>query len=116
MSPISVFIVEPDHENRVSLRRIFEDAGHFVVSASSGAEALMALEKMSVPPIMFLSSDAVMMSGESFLTSFRAHEQFAKVPVAQIKKDGDPALLGICASISLPFTAAAVLECLKHCF
>ena len=42
-SPATVLVVEDDEGNRLLVRRVLEDAGHFVVEADDGPTALRAL-------------------------------------------------------------------------
>lgn len=112
----TVLIVDTYHVSRTTLRKIFEEFGHFVVSATSGAEAILLLEKVSVPSIVLVSSDVMMMSGEHFLSGFSRYEQYSKVPAIQIKREeNDPELSAVCATIVPPFTPENVLAVLKHC-
>lgn len=111
----SVLIIDNNHETRVTLRRIFQDSGHFVISAETGAEAILMLESLSVPALVLVSTD-LLMNGESFLVSFRAFDRYAKIPAIQIKHSKDePDLDGVCGTVIKPFSESDVLATLKHC-
>ena len=114
MSSKSVFIVIPDHDIRVNLRRILETAGHFVVSAGSGGEAFLALENMSVPAIVFASSNVYMLGGEAFTTAFRAHEKYSKTPIVQVTPPNDK-ISEACLVLVSPFSDHQVIACLALC-
>jgi DNA-binding response OmpR family regulator len=71
----TVLVIEPDHETRVQIRRVLEDAGHFVVSATNGTDALALIEKISPPTHIILNSDLPFLSGEQFLTTVHKQEK-----------------------------------------
>lgn len=112
----TVLIVDHDHESRISLRRIFEEAGHFVVSSTTGAEAILMLEKVSVPSIVLVATDVMMMSGEHFLSGFLRYEIYSKLPAVQIKRlNSEPDLPGVCATFLPPYKKEVILEILNEC-
>ena len=112
----TVLIVDYDNETRASLRKIFEDAGHFVISVTTGAEAFLILEKLSPPSIALVATNSLMMSGENFLARFLSYERYSKILAVQIKHSAtEPDLPKVCGALVLPITPKAALEILKHC-
>jgi CheY-like chemotaxis protein len=115
MTSRTLLVVDPNHSTRTQLRSILEDAGHVVVAASNGPDALLMLEKLSAPAAAFISTEAFMMGGDHFLNSFHAHTKYQGIPTVEIKSKESPLLPGFQASLLTPLTAAAVLTCLGLC-
>lgn len=80
----SVLVIERDHEARVLIRRALEDRGHFVISATSGAEAIVLLEKMSVPALILLNPHLNYMDPQGFVNLIRRMAGFENIPFGQI--------------------------------
>ncbi|OFZ55758.1 MAG: hypothetical protein A2428_03680 [Bdellovibrionales bacterium RIFOXYC1_FULL_54_43] len=111
----TILVIESDHETRVSIRRALEDAGHFVISATNGADALSLLEKMSLPSIILLDASIPLMNGEQFLAVLRSDPERSSIPVVQISGPGEARLEGAFCSITKPLTSAAILKVVENC-
>lgn len=66
----SILIVDDDENVRASLREVLEDAGHFVLEASNGREALDRLETCS-PSLVLLDMIMPIMGGSELLSVLR---------------------------------------------
>jgi CheY-like chemotaxis protein len=80
----SILVIERDHEARVLIRRALEDRGHFVISATSGAEAIVLLEKMSIPTLILINPQLNYMDPQGFIQLIRRMPGFEKIPIGQI--------------------------------
>lgn len=110
---MSVLVIESDHNTRVEVRRMLEDAGHFVVSSANGAGALAQLENMSTPSVIFLASSLALMNADQVLAVLKSNPDFAAIPVVQIKGPEEPHLEGVSCTLNKPINQVELLECLK---
>jgi CheY-like chemotaxis protein len=109
----SVMIIEPDHETRVLVRRVLEDAGHFVISVTRSIDALAMLENISAPHLILISETLPYISGAVFLAHLREQEKFKDVPVAQLLKNGEIPLEGICCTLPWPVEKESILKAVE---
>ena len=84
MNPKSVLVIERDHDVRVLVRRSLEEDGHFVISATSGAEALVFLEKMSIPDLILINPSLHYMDPQGFIRLLRRMKGFEKIAIGQL--------------------------------
>lgn len=82
----TVLIVDDEPDLRVTLRRVFERAGHVVVEAGHGAAALAAVNEK--PPDVIVT-DMVMpvMNGAELIKRLRANPATAAVPIIAVSGD-----------------------------
>lgn len=80
-----ILIVLYEHEWRVTLRRVYEKAGHEVLSTTSAAEAYQILGK-SVPPDLIVTGGASRsFSISDFLRVLKSSESWNEIRVAILK-------------------------------
>jgi len=111
----SVLVIESDHETRVAIRKVLENAGHFVVSATNGADAFAILEKITPPKVVLLSSNLPFMSASDFLVQFKESPRFHTIPVAQIISEGEVPLNSACNTIKRPIDPTELLLIISAC-
>src|SRR5262249_14819313 len=75
---------EDDHDVRVAVRLILEDAGYVVESATDGHRALERLERDDPPALILLDLMMPGMDGWEFAKRLRAHPQLRNIPVVVI--------------------------------
>jgi adenylate cyclase len=94
--PGSILAVDDMPENLDLLSRYLSRAGHTVITASSGAEALQAMEQHSIDTVLL---DLIMpgMDGGEVLTRIKANEAWRAIPVIVISGRQD--MEGIIACI-----------------
>ena len=110
----SVLVIEADHETRVTIRRILEEAGYFVVSVANGQEALSIVSRISVPSMILLNFRTPFVS-ENFLSEIRAHPEYRSVLVAQLIKAGETQLDGTCCTLNVPLQRGPLLKAVQVC-
>jgi DNA-binding NtrC family response regulator len=96
----SILVVEREHEARVIVRRQLEDAGHFVVSATTGAEAITFLDKISKPHLILLGSDLPGINSDQFVSLVKQMDAFKDIPIAQMGPPSSIRLKGTCCLVS----------------
>ena len=62
-----ILIIDDNHDLRVCLRGVLENAGFTVASAANGKDALDVLKKGPTPKLIIVDLDMPIMSGEEFL-------------------------------------------------
>ena len=91
-----VFVIVRDHEKRVKIRREIENAGHSVVSATSGTEALNQLSKTNKISLFLLNDEVLDMSIEELLRSIRQTPGYERIPISQITASETSRFKDIC--------------------
>jgi CheY-like chemotaxis protein len=76
----NVMVVEDDESTRELIRRTLEGAGHWVVEAVNGADALSKLEHQ-IPDLIVLDLMMPVMDGFQFLHNLRQESRLSHVPV-----------------------------------
>ncbi len=74
-----ILVIEDELLVCESLQDALEEAGHRVVGARNGAEALVMLDRMARPALLVLDLQMPVMDGLTFLSALRSrpdHEQF----------------------------------------
>ena len=91
--------MEREHEVRVLVRRQLEDAEQFVASATTSAEALNLLDKISKPHLILLGSDLPGINAGQFINLIRQMPDFKDVPIAQMGPPSSTRLEGTCCCV-----------------
>jgi CheY-like chemotaxis protein len=76
-----VLIVEDDKDVRETLGMIMESEGYDVYDAANGKEALVLLNKMSLPDIIITDIMMPVMTGWEFLERAAENSALASIPV-----------------------------------
>jgi CheY-like chemotaxis protein len=111
-----MIVVAEDHEDiRYVLKRALERAGHEVIAAADGAEALDAVRRHR-PDIVVTDVDMPMMNGLELCRAIRADPGLRHIPVVLASGSllpGDPvaAEAGASATLLKPFLPAQLLDC-----
>lgn len=90
----TVFVIDNNHDSRVSIRRQLEDAGHFVVSSASSLEALQLAGQMSAPSLILLGGRMPTLDSSQFLTLLKKIPGYEDARVLQIGLPADPRIEG----------------------
>jgi CheY-like chemotaxis protein len=83
-----VLVVDDDDDIREAIVALLEDAGHRVVGAANGRQALEILQKHGPPCVILLDLMMPVMNGAEFRTRQLADPQIADVPVVVITAAG----------------------------
>jgi CheY-like chemotaxis protein len=78
----TILIVDDDADIRDTLEEILVNAGHRVVTASDGVEALHVIRQQPRPGLVLLDLMMPVMDGYQFLEIQRADAELARIPVA----------------------------------
>lgn len=79
-----ILIIEDDHDTRVTLRTILEDAEYRVASATNGLDGLRLLRKDPEIRLVLLDVMLPFMNGHDFLRELRKDVVLAPTPVVAI--------------------------------
>jgi CheY-like chemotaxis protein len=113
---VTMIVVAEDHEDiRFVLKRALERAGHEVVAAADGAEALEAVRRHR-PEIVVTDVDMPHMSGLELCRAIRADAELQHIPVvlasgSLLPGDHRAAEVGASATLLKPFLPAQLLAC-----
>jgi CheY-like chemotaxis protein len=113
-----VIVVAEDHEDiRFVLQRALERAGHQVVVAADGAEALTAIRRHR-PELVVTDVDMPKMTGLDLCRAIRADEALRHIPVvlasgSLLPGDDRAAEVGASATLLKPFLPAQLLACVQ---
>jgi CheY-like chemotaxis protein len=113
---LTMIVVAEDHEDiRFVLKRALERAGHEVVAAADGAEALEAVRRHR-PEIVVTDVDMPHMSGLELCRAIRADAELQHIPVvlasgSLLPGDHRAAEVGASATLLKPFLPAQLLAC-----
>jgi CheY-like chemotaxis protein len=112
-----VIVVAEDHEDiRYVLQRALERAGHVVVTAVDGVEALQAVRQHQ-PDVVVSDVDMPRMNGLDLCRTIRADADLRHIPVVLISGgllpgDDRAAEAGASATLLKPFMPAQLLACI----
>jgi CheY-like chemotaxis protein len=85
----NIMVVEDDEDLRDMLCQLFRSEGYTVASATDGADALMKLNSMSLPPrVIVLDWMMPRMGGARFCHEKRNDPRFCDIPVVLLTADG----------------------------
>lgn len=99
-----ILVVEDDHDIRVSLRQLLDDAGYEVQSAAHGRQAMEMLrnaERRAV--VIVLDLQMPVMDGWELVDQLRADPELCKVPVIIETVDDSHAPSGVAHVLKKPF-------------
>lgn len=100
-------MVDDEPDLRFILRRVLERAGHEVVEAVDGAEAL-AVVRASPPDLVMTDIMMPIMGGVELMRCLRADPATAGIPI--LAATGDPQLAGIAdAVLPKPYQAEGIV-------
>ncbi|OJF12043.1 response regulator [Couchioplanes caeruleus] len=111
-----MIVVAEDHEDiLLVLRRALERAGHEVVAATDGAEALEAVRRHK-PDVVITDVDMPRMSGLELCRAIRADPGLEHIPVvlasgSLLPGDARAGEVGASATLLKPFLPAQLLAC-----
>jgi CheY-like chemotaxis protein len=111
-----LIVVAEDHDDiRFVLQRALERAGHEVIAAVDGAEALDAVRKHR-PDVVVTDVDMPKMTGLDLCRAIRADEQLRHIPVVLASGSllpGDERVheVGATATLRKPFPPAQLVAC-----
>jgi CheY-like chemotaxis protein len=113
---VTMIVVAEDHEDiRFVLKRALERAGHEVVAAADGAEALEAVRRHR-PEIVVTDVDMPHMGGLELCRAIRADAELQHIPVvlasgSLLPGDHRATEVGASATLLKPFLPAQLLAC-----
>lgn len=81
---LSIFVIEGDHDTRVSLRAILEGEGHSVLSAANLSDALEKLGNTASPSVILVGSSIRTAAAKEILKQLAAYQKVAEVPVVEV--------------------------------
>lgn len=117
---LRVLAVDDDDDVLRQIKHGLMLAGHKVVTAHDGSEALLLLEKITPPPGLFiLDIKMEPMDGLVLLKRLRAKPRFKKTPVIMLTANPDPAYkeslsrLGANVFLTKPFEAEELQTCIR---
>lgn len=77
----TILVVDDDEDIRFDLREVLEEAGHAVVTARHGQDALEVLQYIEPPSLILLDLMMPLMDGLEFLEHQRRDPKIADIPV-----------------------------------
>jgi CheY-like chemotaxis protein len=113
---LTLIVVAEDHEDiRFVVQRALERAGHRVVAAADGAEALDAVRRHR-PKVVVTDVDMPRMSGLELCRAIRADAELRHIPVvlasgSLLPGDERATAAGATATLLKPFLPAQLLAC-----
>lgn len=88
--PMNVLVVEDVASNRFLLAQFLKSAGHSVIEAENGREALDCLQDQAGIDLILMDLQMPIMSGDVALRSIRASEKhYRDIPVVMVTADAD---------------------------
>jgi CheY-like chemotaxis protein len=114
MNKGTLFIVEDDHDIRVTLRNFLENKGYFVLTAANGAQALEMLSNMSAPRALLLDQDMPIMDGDEFLKMLHARFGQNSISVIQMSVTAKLPQPGVVGVVTKPLDLRILLEAIER--
>ena len=99
----TILVLDDDHDIRVCMRDVLEDAGYAVESATDGASALQVLARIPAPDLILLDMNMPVMNGDEFLEVIRGKPELRSVPIIQISAGNTPRRDGVRGYLKKPF-------------
>jgi CheY-like chemotaxis protein len=87
--PATVLVVDDNPDMQELARAVLQPAGHRVISANNGKEALDLLCALPEPDVVILDLRMPVMEGQELLGILRAYKRLAHIPVAVISAVDD---------------------------
>ena len=114
----TVLIVDDAQVDRQHLERIVVEAGHFVLTATSGAQAL-DVAKSDKPDLIFMDVNMPGMDGFAATRKLKADEATRSIPVVFVSSKNQKAdlawgqMLGAKGYVAKPYSREQILHELK---
>lgn len=106
-----ILVVDDEPDLRFLLRRVFEGAGHTVVEAGNGADALTSLRR-SPPDLVVTDVMMPVMDGLELIRQIRGDPMTKAIPVVAVSGHADRASAAD-AVVAKPFEASIVLAAVR---
>jgi CheY-like chemotaxis protein len=110
-------VVEDDHDLRVTIRSLLEQAGYDVLSAAHGQQAIAMLAATSpelMPKVVVLDLWMPVMDGWQLAGVLQEHPTLNTLPMIVVTVDrGDPPA-GVKHVLRKPFALVDLLQLVKH--
>ena len=110
----NILIAEDELLLREALQDALDDAGHTVVTARNGLEALLLLDRMARPALIVLDLQMPVMDGITFLNALRGRTDAADFEVLAMSALVDAEWLehlpGVLRTLRKPFEVKEILE------
>jgi CheY-like chemotaxis protein len=112
----TIYVVEDDHNVRITIRAALENEGYRVLSATNGKDAISELSLLKeVPNLIMTDLNMPFMNGEEFIAVLKQTPRLAEVPIMVVSAQKTN-VSGICAFVTKPFNLENVLTLLqRHC-
>jgi CheY-like chemotaxis protein len=112
----TIYVVEDDHNVRITIRAALENEGYQVLSATNGKDAISELSILKeVPNLIMTDLNMPFMNGEEFIAVLKQTPRFAEIPIMVVSAQKTN-VSGICAFVTKPFNLENVLTLLqRHC-
>jgi CheY-like chemotaxis protein len=106
--PLSVILVVDDEPDlRFLLRRIFESAGHEVIEAGNGADALVAVRR-SPPDLVVTDVMMPIMDGVELISRLRGDPSMKDIPIVVVSSHGHLAVAAD-SVVAKPYRSSTLL-------
>jgi two-component system, chemotaxis family, chemotaxis protein CheY len=114
--PPAILVVEDDHDSRVMMRSLLEDAGYVVHTAANGRDAVEKLSSPDVRPrLVIVDLNMPVMDGWELMGYLRSHPEHSLIPVGIQSADEDVTLPdGVAFVINKPVDVEALLTVIRH--
>lgn len=114
----TILVVDDDAPTRFVLRLILETAGHEVVEAQHGADALDLISPKLLPDVVLTDLTMPILSGQELIDRLRSEPGTASIPIVVVSSDLDTARAlhasGLVeAVVDKPFDAAKLAQCVQ---
>jgi len=112
----TVLLVEDDHDVRVALRRLLEEAGYELWTAGDGRSAFAMLEHATtVPDVIVLDLMMPVMDGWMLIDELKQQARFAEIPVIiQSAFRDPPPPHGVAGFLDKPIDEQALLRAIRR--
>lgn len=107
-----ILVVDDDDDIRDAVVGLLRDAGHPVVEAIDGRQAL-ELARTALPRIILLDLMMPVMDGYEFLLERAKYDALADIPVVVITASGLRSVPGASKVLAKPFNVEALLDIVK---
>ena len=112
MADAPILVVDDDDDIRDALVGLLRDAGHPVVEAMDGRQAL-ELARSSLPRVILLDLMMPVMDGYEFLAERAKHDALVGIPVVVITASGTRTVPGAHSVLHKPFNVDDLLDAVK---
>jgi CheY-like chemotaxis protein len=115
-TPVSLLIVEDDHDTRVLLRATLEGQGYVVHTAANGRDALLLLDELAEPPrLIIVDLRMPVMDGWQLMGHLRSDARLSGIPIGVQTGSIETTLPdGVSFVLPKPVDVAALLALVRH--